>query len=1089
MLSIGKLVAGQQRYYDQQVARGGDDYYSGRGEAPGEWLGRGATALGLEGPVSAAHFSALIAGDDPRDERVRLRSGTDPKVAAFDLTFSAPKSVSVLFAVADEQHAAEIVAAHESAVRAAVGWMEDNAVLVRRGPQGHRHEVPTGVIAAAYRHRMSRALDPQLHTHVVVANLAQGADGRFTAVWGRPLYAAAKTAGYLYQAHLRAEITERLGLEWATVRKGAAELRAVPSGVLEEFSRRRHEMLRAAAEGGFSLSSKRSAEAAAVDTRSRKQYGIETHTWREEIIARAAEHGLDRTAVDALLDPGRRPLHRVRDIEQRVAGDDVGLGDRLAGPGGLTERANTFDERSVLQAFAEAAGQGARVFEVTTNSREFAERRDVLPTKPGEWTTEDLVDCEQRLIAAAESRTAEGCAVVAPESLRHALRRLDREPTQDQLAAVELTVSSGHGVQAIEALAGTGKTFVAGVMRAVYEDAGYEVIGVAPTGRAARELNDEAGIRSRTIDRALIDIEQLNAPIPSGAIVVLDEAGMAPTRLTARLLEHAHVAGAKVVALGDPGQLPSVLAGGWLRAVGERVGRLCLSEVLRQRDRGERRALGALHEGVPRAYLEWAERNGRIEAVDDADLRVRAISEWIDAGGDHSPAAVVMIARDNATRDALNAGARAHRGATGQLGQSHDFGLIELSVGDRVICRHGDGSLDVDNGMRGVVRDVDDARVVLLTDSGLVRELPATYVANHVELAYCLTGHGMQGATVDQAIVVAAPVDLTAGWSYSALSRARGETCLLIGTARQRIARDRQELAPEEYPQAMSREQVLASVASRMLERDDEDLAIEQRSPAGREDDTELARARRGPSIPPQEQAEGALDSSEPRGEQLTHLRTRLGDLQVALAALPTRALGRLDELDSRARELAALRADHVEELERLMRSRPRHGARRAHEQDIAFRRAALETVDRDLADVLGERTALHDSLGEPEQIRSEREGIEQAIQATEGELRELRDQLVTEELDHRPEWLVALLGDRPSQDRERRIWDEAARAAATYRLESEPPHDFSALAFNEPSDRSKLRDWECVDRLLTRAQHQLGLVYVVREPGRGIEL
>jgi conjugative relaxase-like TrwC/TraI family protein len=271
MLSIGKLVVGQQRYYEQQVAQGRDDYYSGRGEAPGVWVGAGARALGLEGRVSAGQFNALIAGSDPRDPSLRLRDGQEPKVAALDLTFSAPKSVSVLFAVAGEDVAGELVAAHESAVRSAVGWLEDGTVQVRRGRGGHAHLSGEGLIAAAYRHRMSRALDPQLHTHVVAANLTRGPDGRFTALHGAPLYRAAKTGGYLYQAQLRAEISERLGLEWGPVSKGAAELKGVPRVAVEEFSRRRHEMQRAAAEGGFSLSSKRSAEAAAVDTRQRKQ--------------------------------------------------------------------------------------------------------------------------------------------------------------------------------------------------------------------------------------------------------------------------------------------------------------------------------------------------------------------------------------------------------------------------------------------------------------------------------------------------------------------------------------------------------------------------------------------------------------------------------------------------------------------------------------------------------------------------------------------------------------------------------------------------------------------------------------------------
>ena len=160
----------------------------------------------------------------------RLRDGQDPKVAALDLTFSAPKSVSVLFAIAGEEVAGELVAAHKAAVRAAVEWIEDTAVQVRRGPQGHIRLPGEGLIAAAYRHRMSRALDPQLHTHVVAANLTRGPDGRFTALFGAPIYQAAKTGGYLYQAHLRAEISERLGLEWGPVQQGRRRAQGPAAG-------------------------------------------------------------------------------------------------------------------------------------------------------------------------------------------------------------------------------------------------------------------------------------------------------------------------------------------------------------------------------------------------------------------------------------------------------------------------------------------------------------------------------------------------------------------------------------------------------------------------------------------------------------------------------------------------------------------------------------------------------------------------------------------------------------------------------------------------------------------------------------------
>jgi conjugative relaxase-like TrwC/TraI family protein len=306
MLSIGKIALGQHRYYEQQVAQGADDYYTGRGEAPGSWSGAGAAALGLSGSVSGDQFNALVAGMDPRDPSVRLRaSGRDPGVAALDLTFSAPKSVSVLAATGPDEVMRILVGAHAEAVRAALDYLDEAAVFVRRGHDGVTVEVGEGLIAAGYLHRMSRALDQQLHTHIVAANLTRGPDGRYTALHAAPLYRAAKTAGYLYQSQLRATISEQLGLEWGEVRNGAAELVDVPAGVLVEFSTRRREMLRAAAEGGIGLGSKAAAEKAALATRDRKQYGIDTGSWREEVRARAGELGFDRGTIRRLLDSGR----------------------------------------------------------------------------------------------------------------------------------------------------------------------------------------------------------------------------------------------------------------------------------------------------------------------------------------------------------------------------------------------------------------------------------------------------------------------------------------------------------------------------------------------------------------------------------------------------------------------------------------------------------------------------------------------------------------------------------------------------------------------------------------------------------------
>jgi hypothetical protein len=249
---------------------------------------------------------------------------------------------------------------------------------------------------------------------------------------------------------------------------------------------------------------------------------------------------------------------------------------------------------------------------------------------------------------------------------------------------------------------------------------------------------------------------------------------------------------------------------------------------MRQRDPAERRALSALHERRPHSYLEWADRAGRIQTFSEpADALAQAIEEWAHATAAVGPGQAVMIARENDTRDALNRAARELRRNLGALGEERTYDDLQLAVGDRVICRRNDRELDIDNGMRGTVRHLDSDRVVIDTDSGLERELPGDYAAEHLEHAYALTGHGMQGGTVEAATVVASPHDLTAGWSYTALSRARGQTRLLI--YEDSYAEERSEFAPTDQTPAPNRDELLARVSRRMLKRDDEDLAIEQR--------------------------------------------------------------------------------------------------------------------------------------------------------------------------------------------------------------------------------------------------------------------
>ena len=274
------------------VAAGLDDYYAGRGESPGVWAGRGAELLGSTASSRTAS-SARCSAASTRRARARLRTPVRERtitvrgstsesgewreeqkrlapVAGFDLVFSCPKSVSLLHALGDDERVRRAISeAHEAAWQAALAYLEDEACVVRRGRGGAIREHGEGFVAAAYQHRTSRAQDPHLHTHVIVANMARSDDGEWRALDGEAILRTYRlAAGYLYQAHLRHELTRRLGVEWTEPVKGMAELEGVPEEAIRAFSTRRQSLLEhmeAHGTAGFAA-----ARVAALATRERR---------------------------------------------------------------------------------------------------------------------------------------------------------------------------------------------------------------------------------------------------------------------------------------------------------------------------------------------------------------------------------------------------------------------------------------------------------------------------------------------------------------------------------------------------------------------------------------------------------------------------------------------------------------------------------------------------------------------------------------------------------------------------------------------------------------------------------------------------
>ncbi|MGD9572396.1 MAG: MobF family relaxase [Thermoleophilia bacterium] len=793
MLSVAKLALGQEAYYEQQVALGLDDYYAGRGESPGLWAGTGAEGLDLSGVVGDGDLGTLLRGVSPADG-ARLRAPAKERtitvrtldevsgewrdeaktlapVAGYDLVFSCPKSVSLLHALTEDESVRRAISdAHEASWKAALAYLESEACVVRRGRGGAIREQGEGFVAAAFRHRTSRAQDPHLHTHVIVANLARSSDGKWRALDGEAILRTYRlAAGYLYEASLRGELSRSLGVRWTEPVKGMAEIEGVPTEVLRAFSTRRQslvEHMQAMGTSGFAAS-----RVAALATRERKER-VDLPQLRETWLDRASQMGLGANELRGLLDrqPAREP-----ELPTITAED-------------LTAHQATVTTPEIVRAVAGAARDGVSIEAVLAEVERIVRGPEVTrvgddatPGRPARFTTASLLDLEREALEMGLAGREAG----APRAgIAHVMSALADAPVRlsgEQRTLVATGALSPDRVVCVIGVAGAGKTTALRVLGDALERSGVPVLGAAPSGRAADELREATEIQARTLHSMLGETRR-SGGLPRGCVLVIDEAGMAETRVLAPVLRLVEEADGKAILVGDPAQLPAVGAGGLYATLCEQLGAVRLVENRRQHEPAERDALFQLRDGDAEGYLGHAAREGRLLVAEDApQAKGRLLADWWSAAGEGNLREVVMLAHRRADVAELNEGARALLRRAGALGE-HALvaGDREFRAGDRVVCRQNDSTLGVCNGTRATVREVEPVLGILTLqlDGGPIRQVPARYAGEHLEHGYALTGHAAQGASVERAFVMIRADGALAEWGYVAASRARAETRL-----------------------------------------------------------------------------------------------------------------------------------------------------------------------------------------------------------------------------------------------------------------------------------------------------------------------
>lgn len=915
-------AGGGYKYLLKSVAAGDGDrslstpltrYYAEAGSPPGFWLGSGITAFGAgnltaSSRVSEQQLQLLVGmGRDPLtgaplgrayqqfasvadrvEERSRRlspsldpayratlvaqieaeekESGTRRAVAGFDYTFSVPKSVSAIWAVADAGTQSLIADAHHAAVAELVALIEREVAATRvgaTGPDGAVAQVDVrGVAATAFDHYDSRSHDPQLHTHVVISNKVKTVqDGKWRTLDGRPMHRAVVAISEMYNAVLADHLTRSLGLGWESRERGrdrnpAWEITGVPDGLIGEFSTRskfieeeKNRLIDAyVAQHGHQPNARtvlKLRAQATLATRPDKDIcslADLTSEWRERATQLLGEDAttwaqtlINSEALPATLRADDIPLDAIEQIGRAVTsvvGEKRSTWTRWNLHAEASRQlmglrfASTTDRKAITGLVVDAAEQASLRLtppELALSPAQFR-RADgssrFRPSASTVFSSEDLLAAEDRLLDRAGKTTA---PTVSLETIETTTRKPDKEGRllgDDQVAALTAIALSGRVVDVLVGPAGAGKTTAMNALRHAWESEHNKgsVVGLAPSAVAAQVLAENLGIATENTAKWLHDFRTSGDTFASGQLVIIDEASLAGTFTLDQITQQAEEQGAKVLMVGDWAQLQSVDAGGaFAMLVNERHDAPELTDVHRFAHPWEKTSSLDLRHGHASA-IDTLMSHGRIHGGEEEQSMDAAYTAW--RSDQASGKASILVAETQQSVTALNQRARADRIIDGTINPTRELPLHDGSAvceGDLVITRRNDrrlrsGNSWVRNGDRWIVTKLrEDGSVTIRPTSrrfGGSIVLPAAYVAEHLDLGYAVTAHRAQGVTTDTSHVVVTSTT-TRENLYVAMTRGREENHAYVAV--DRPDEDHSQAHPGDNPDATARS-VLFSV-------------------------------------------------------------------------------------------------------------------------------------------------------------------------------------------------------------------------------------------------------------------------------------
>jgi conjugative relaxase-like TrwC/TraI family protein len=790
-------------YYIREAAA----YYVGGHEPAGLWYAPGRDFCLTDGAeVEREAFERLYAGVDTNG--LSLLSNTGRKlnrVAAFDFTLSAPRSVALVWAFAPEEKRQAVETAQARAVRATLEMLEREATWARRGKGGAIIE-KVSLSAAVFQHGESRSAkhadgrvfaDPNLHNHCVCFNISARGDGTVGALHSKILRDFKMAAGGTYHAALAHEL-EKIGFAIDRIGKNATfEIAGVRDETIKYFSARRAEIedeLRA-----HDTTSKSAPALAAAITKSTRSSKRETagvsreHVWKD--AARAL--GVDTEHfVEHLIDPTRLIDAEANERLLRVRLQEL--------PDQLTETQSVVDRRDLVRSVSAAlVGTGLpaeraqiEIDRLLNGGAVTEVGRDVIGLP--RYSTPELITIERNVVDYARDLAMRTWHEVDQHIVvvRCKAMRLNAEQTNAAMAA-----TGRNALDLCEGAPGSGKTSTLSPIVTAYKNAGYRVIGGATAWRIANKLRDDLHIESRAIASWIEKARSGESVLDDRTVLILDEAGLLSSREMHAVLELVARSKAKLLLCGDRRQLQPIGAGSGLSLVARAITAVRIDTIVRQREQWARDAVRDFGQGrSTEALQQFAERSLLIEADGPKATAKAMVDAWQLAKETEPNLSTLLIARTNAQVAVISHEVRQRLKAAGTISgaevemevatPSGQTTTIGIAAGDQIRFLKRNDGLGVINGTTGTVVRISErtglttririeanieGRLVVFDPSDIADEKGRPQLG----WSYATTVYSSQGLTVDRAFV-ALDNAFDRHAIHVAASRSTGNTTLFL---------------------------------------------------------------------------------------------------------------------------------------------------------------------------------------------------------------------------------------------------------------------------------------------------------------------